>query len=415
MRNARRADRARPRWIRTVLLTCLLSSLAVEAGWGNNGLARGAPLDSQSPGNPTLEAQIEAALEKGDADSARSLLPRFLAEPRLSSDALLRTGIAVAQREMFPEAVQVFKRCVDTYPGLFEGYYNLALAEFATREYSSALAVLEKAPHTSPNQEVARTYLRGKIELARGENAPGRHDLAAAFADAPQEENYGIDLGLAYVRARMYRPAAAVFEKASRYHPDSAFLLLGLGLAEFLGGQNSESIKTCRTALHFHPDFSPVRVLLAFALNMQGDAQAAAQVASEGLHYPAPIPYLYYIHAAALLKLQSKEYDSILKELALAEQSIPNCTLCYLAQSTAQQRMGQIAAAVADLEKAVKLDSAYPEAWYRLAALYDREGHHPEAQQARRRFEALKENKANRENEMLRDVFVQAVGGESSE
>ena len=65
-------------------------------------------------------------------------------------------------------------------------------------------------------------------------------------------------------------------------------------------------------------------------------------------------------------------------------------------------------------KKRWRLDSTLAEAWYRLASLYDQEGRHAEAQQARRRFEEPKENKANRETEMLRDVFLKTLGGEGS-
>jgi tetratricopeptide (TPR) repeat protein len=342
------------------------------------------------------------------------LVPKFLAEPNVTADKLLRIGVNLAQHELFPEAADVFERCVKDHPALFEGYYNLALAELALRKYPAALATIQKAPRASRPQEVARTYLRGKIELALGQEARAEQDLAVAFAFAPREENYALDLGLAYIRARKYQPAVEVFEKAGSFQKDSPFLLLGLSLAQYLGGQNAESIETCHTVLSLHPDFSPVRVLLAFALTMQGNVDEAAQVAAQGLHDPDPFPYLYYIHAAALLKQQSKDYDGILKDLALAERSIPACSLCYLAQSKAHQKMGERDAATADLEKALEMDSTLAEAWYRLASLYDQEGRHAEAQQARRRFEELKENKANRETEMLRDVFLKTLGGEGS-
>jgi tetratricopeptide (TPR) repeat protein len=342
------------------------------------------------------------------------LVPKFLADPNVTADTLLRIGVNLAQHELFPEAADVFERCVKDHPALFEGYYNLALAELALRKYPAALATIQKAPSASRPQEVARTYLRGKIELALGQEARAEQELAAAFAVAPQEENYAMDLGLAYIHAWKYQAAVEVFKKAGSYQKDSPFLLFGLSLAQFLGGQNAESIETCHTVLSLHPDFSPVRVLLAFALTMQGKVDEAAQVAAQGLHDPAPFPYLYYIHAVALLKQQSKDYDAILKDLALAERSIPRCSLCYLAQSKAHQKMGECDAATVDLGKALELDSTLAEAWYRLASLYDQEGHHAEAQQARRRFEELKENKGDRETEMLRDVFLKTLGGEDS-
>ena len=242
----------------------------------------------RTPSRP-LGGQIEDALAKGNPDTARMLVPKFLAEPNVSADTLLRTGVNLAQHELFPEATDVFARCVKDHPALFEGYYNLALAELALRKYPVALATIQNAPPASRPEEVARTYLRGKIELALGQNAQAEQDLAAAFAAAPQEENYALDLGLAYIRARKYQPAVEVFEKAGSFQKDSPFLLLGLSLAQFLGGQNAESIETCHTVLSLHPDFSPVRVLLAFALTMQGNVDEAAQVAAQGLHDPAAL------------------------------------------------------------------------------------------------------------------------------
>ena len=425
MKTAVWVNRRHRRWLRALLIVPLLSFIMAPEEWARNGpllpllprlvagaQTEGAPI-ARIP-SPTLEGQIEDALAKGNPDTARTLVPMFLAEPKVSADALLRIGVDFAQHDLFPEAADVFGRCVTDYPGLFEGSYNLALADLALRKYPAALATIQKAPRASRPQEVARTYLRGKIELALGQNAEGEQDLAAAFAAAPQEENYALDLGLDYIRARKYQPAEEVFEKAGSFQKDSPFILLGLSLARLLGGQNAQAFATCHAVLALHPDFSPARVLLAFALTMQGNVDEAVQVASQGLSDPDPFPYLYYIHAAALLKQQSKDYQVILRDLALAERSIPTCSLCYLAQSKAHQRMGDRAAATADLENAVRLDSALAEAWYRLASLYDQEGRNAEAQQARRRFEQLKENKADRDMEMLRDVFLKTLDDEGA-
>jgi Flp pilus assembly protein TadD len=85
-----------------------------------------------------------------------------------------------------------------------------------------------------------------------------------------------------------------------------------------------------------------------------------------------------------------------------------------LALSKVHQRKGEREIATADLEIAVDMDPTFAEAWYRLASLYDQAGRGAAAEQARRRFAELKENKANRDTEMLRDVFLKALGGEGS-
>jgi tetratricopeptide (TPR) repeat protein len=219
---------------------------------------------------------------------------------------------------------------------------------------------------------------------------------------------------LFYIRVRSYQQALAVFQKAKSFRKNSPFVQLGLGLAQFLGGESAESIETCRTLLAVQPDFAPARVLMAFALYMQGKMEEAERTAAQGLRDPNPFAYLFYLHAVSLIKLQSQDYDLMLNDLTVAARAIPQCSLCYLAMSKVHQWQGDLGIATADLEKAVGLDPSFAEAWYRLAALYEQTGQPEMARQARHRFEMLKENKADRETEMLRGVFLKSPGGEGS-
>jgi tetratricopeptide (TPR) repeat protein len=362
----------------------------------------------------SLEDQIEEAVDKGDTSTVRKLVPEFLAEPRVPAEILLRTGASLAEHDLYTEAAMVFERSVKDFPELFEGYYNLALAELALGKFSDALATLAKAPPTAPPGEVARSYLRGKIEAALGKNTEAERDLAAAFTAAPGQENYALDLGLFYLRVQNYQRALAVFQKAASLKRNSPFLQLGLGLGQFLGGREAEAIETCRSLLAAQPNFSPARVMMAFALYVQGQIEEAERTAAQGLRDPNPSAYLFYLDAACLIKLQSRDYDLILNDLTIAARAIPRCSLCYLASSKVHQRKGDRRNATADLEKAILLDPSLAEAWYRLAALYEQAGQAQAARHARRRFEELKGNKTNRETEMLRDVFLKSLGGEPS-
>jgi len=92
----------------------------------------------------------------------------------------------------------------------------------------------------------------------------------------------------------------------------------------------------------------------------------AARVAAQGLHDARPFPYLYYLHAVSLLRLQSKDYGAIVNDLTLAAHSIPGCSLCYLALSKAHRRNDELGTAMADLQNAVELDPTFAEAWYNL-------------------------------------------------
>jgi tetratricopeptide (TPR) repeat protein len=356
-----------------------------------------------------LFESLDKALSEGRPERAHDLLLQILKSPRLSSDSLLRVGIQFAQRELYAEAAEAFQRCIQEHPDVFEAYYNLALAEIAQQKWEGAVAILHQAPQQSRAEVLACSYLSGKVEESLGKTREAEHDLSVAFAGAPQNPTYGMDLGLFYVHEHAYTQAATVFESAAGFNSSSSFLLLGLSLSRFLAGQHEQAIGTLKKLLSMKPDFAPAPLLLAFVLSVEGNLEDAEKVARQGLNSPHPSPYLYYLDASVLVKLQSQQYTRIFEDLSVAQREIPSCSLCYLAESKAHQAQGNLPAAIADLENATGMDPSFPEAWYRLAALYRRVGRSADASRAQDRFQALKADKEGREIEMLRDNFLQTM------
>jgi tetratricopeptide (TPR) repeat protein len=361
------------------------------------------------PASDALVESLERALSEGKAQKANDLLIEILKRPHPSSDVLLRVGIQFAERELYGEATESFRRCIQEHPDVFEAYYNLALAKIAEQKWEDALTTLEQAPQKSRSQILACSYLRGKVERSQGKITEAERDLSDAFAGAPQNPTYGMDLGLFYIQQHDYLQAATVFGRAAELNPHSSFLLLGLSLSRFLAGQNEQSVDTLRKLLSIQPDFTPARVLMTFVLSVEGKLEDAEKIAQQGLNAPDASPYLYYLDASVLVKLQSRQYQRILDELKIARGKIPSCSLCYLTESKAYQAQGNLDAAIADLETATRLDPSLPEAWYRLASLYRRIGRSVEASRAQDRFQQLKADKEGREVQMLRESFLQSL------
>lgn len=359
----------------------------------------------------SVAEKVDQDLGRARIESAREGVGRLLQFAHVELDILLRVGVRLAQQELYTEAAQVFARCRRDYPASFEARYNLALAEFALQQYPEALVALDGLPVLPHEQELARAYLRGKIYEAQGQTLKAEQHLTTAFSGAPQQENYALDLGLLYVRKRAYPAAIAKLERGTKYNPRSPFLLLALSLAQLVGGHPAEGVATSKKLLELDPTFSPARLLLAFGLYMNGEYDACEKAAKAGLAAPNPPPYLFYLHAAVLLKLNSRDYNRMLAELGHASAAIPRCSLCYVAQSKIHQEQGDDAAAIADLETLVlRLDPDFPQAWYRLAWLYERAGRPADAEQARARFRAIKAEQSDRETELVRDVLLQSVG-----
>ena len=370
------------------------------------------PTQSEQLTEPSSDAVVESlerALSDGKTEKAHDLLVQILKRPHLTSDFLLRVGIQFAQRELYGDAAETFQRCIQEHPEIFEAYYNLALADIAGQKWGQALAILERAPQESRAEVLACSYLRGKVEDSQGKTREAEHDLSDAFAGAPQNPTYAMDLGLFYIHERAYLQAAKVFERSAGLNSRSSFLLLGLSLSRFLAGQHEQSIATLKKLLSMQPDFAPAQVLMTFVLSAQGKLEDAENVARQGLSSSRASPYLYYLDASILVKLQSRRYKRIFEELSIAQSKIPSCSLCYFTGSKAHQAQGNFEAAIADLELATRLDPTFPEAWYRLASLYRRVGRSADASRAQDQFQGLKANKEGREIQMLRENFLQTL------
>ena len=369
----------------------------------------------QSPSaEPSLEHQIDSLLKQGANAQAAASLDKLLAEPHPSADALTRAGIDFARNGLYPEAARAFARCVRDYPALFEGHYNLALAELAREHYPEALAAIEQAQPQSEDESTGRIYLRGKIEAGMGRTELAQKDLAAAFAKDPGQENYALDLGLLDLETHAYPAAERVFAQGSNLNPRSNYLLLGLALSQFMGGHATESVEASRRVVAADPAFSAARLLLGFALYFDGKLAEARAVAGAGLKLPGPDPYLYYLEAVTLIKQHGQEHGRILSDLSAAEKSIPDCALCYVASGKVHEEQNELPVALSDLQKAIHLAPDLSEGWYHLASVYDRLGNTTEAAKARERFQAIKVNADEREKEMMRGVVLHSLGGQDS-
>jgi len=392
-----------PRWCAALLVWVFL---ATTVAYGKLSVQA-----EPTPG-PTSDAllrSLEQALSEGKGEKANDLLVQILQRPKLTSDFLLRVGIQLAEREWYAAAAETFRRCIQEHPEVFEAYYNLALADIAQQKWDDAITTLQHAPQRSRSEVLACSYMRGKAEDSQGKTSEAERDFSVAFEGAPQNPTYGMDLGLFYIQQHDYLRAATVFERSAELNSRSSYLLLGLALSQFLAGQHEQSLETLKKLLSLQRDFAPAQVLMTFVLSTEGKLEDAEKIARQGLNSPDASPYLYYLDASILVKLQSQQYERIFRALSIAQGKIPGCSLCYLTASKAHQAQGNFEAAIADLESATRSDPSFPEAWYRLAFLYRRMGRTADASRAQNRFQELKADKEGREIQMLRDNFLQTL------
>lgn len=386
------------------------AGVAVMAMWAS------ACAGAEQPSTRALAAAVDHAASQGNAGEVQKAVAELLARPQIELEVLLETGAKLAERELYGPARTVFARGVKDYPQNFEAHYNLALADIALAKFEEAGAALDGLGELSKEHRLAREYLEGKIYDATGRTALAERAYTAAFSGAPEEENYALDLGLFYLRRKLYAKSVATLETGAKHHPDSAYMLLGLALGQLFGDDPARAVATCRKILALEPNFGPAQLLLVAGYYMNGENENCVRETAGFLGRAGTPPYLYYLHASAMLKLNSKDYPSMLRDLETANRAIPGCSFCYFALSKVHQEMGDEPEAIADLETLVtSVDPQFTQGWYRLSTLYQRAGRKQEAAKALANFRAIKTAETDRETEYLRKLFLSAIGGESGE
>lgn len=323
------------------------------------------------------------------------------------ADGLLALGVALAQKENYSEAIVKFEQYIAKRPESFEGRYDLALALLALGRFPEARNAMETASPHDATQRGAKAYVFGRVDQELGRTDEALRELSEAYQSSKGEENYALDLGVLLIRQGKYPEAMNLFEHALELHPRSGYVRLGLAMAQAFGGKPHEAAGTCRDLLQREPNFGAANLLLAFSHYLAGEYEQAERAAAKGMESPSASPYLAYVDAAALVKLNSKETDRILRELDAAERGIPKCSLCWLVRSKAHQDAGNSEAAIADLEMVVNaIAPDLPTAWYRLAGLYRKAGREADAEAALRKFQKIKTTDADADADLLRRALL---------
>jgi predicted Zn-dependent protease len=368
------------------------------------------PLYPQPENSYVLAKAVQGAIASGQIELARQALQQLLNRPHIDLELLLETGAKLAERELFEPARSVFLRSVQDYPESFEARYNLALADLALRNFQEGKKALDDVAPRSLEQQLEREYLRGKIYEALEQPEAAERSYTTALHGAPRQENYALDLGLFYLRRHQYAKAIETLAAGVKYHPDSAYMELGLALARVLGDDPPRAVASCRKIVAKDPSFGPARLLLVAALYMNGEYQNCLKETEAAVRQPDAPPYIHYVQATSLLKLNTKDYTTMLHDLDAAINGIPGCVFCYFTRSKVHEEMGDNAAAIADLETLVtRVDPEFAQGWYRLANLYQHSNRRDEAAQALAKFRALRSAQTDRETEYLRQTFLDAL------
>jgi len=183
---------------------------------------------------------------------------------------------------------------------------------------------------------------------------------------------------------RAFEPAIQIFSRGHAKYPESARMLLGLGVATYNQGATERGEKFLSEACDLHPgDATPYlflgRVQEAEKIEPQGWAEKFGQFVR--LH--PENAQVHYFFAVALGKQGDGQTDSetVERELKKAIELDPKFGSAYLQLGISYAARRDPTAAIAAFEKAVETSPLPDEAHYRLAQIYRQSG---DAERARK-------------------------------
>ncbi|HEX7879313.1 MAG TPA: tetratricopeptide repeat protein, partial [Candidatus Eisenbacteria bacterium] len=228
-------------------------------------------------------------------------------------------------------------------------HYTRGIVHFNRQEYDNAvgefeLAVAEIQDHADPDYELARFY--------------------SAEAHAK--------LGLARLRTGDRALAEAEFRKALEVSDQFPDLHYHLGVLAEQDGRPDEAEQRLRHALAIHPDYVEARGYLGLTLLGRGRADEAREEIAEAARRGLPLPDGFALIPAA--DVPAALVDELRTQIE--KQSIGSMVLSNALESYS---VGQVEAAITELDAAVKEHPTYADLRCRLGRLLAETGKHEEA------------------------------------
>lgn len=323
--------------------------------------------------NNIAEANLGAAyLQLGDIKAAVQTLKRAVALDAKNGHALSNLGHAFFLDKQPQAAANAFAMAAAADPANMDVRYNWALALHETKNDASTLDVLQHIPAAQRNEAVESLW--GESAEKQGQFKEAADHMQAAVELNPNEQNtYALTLEL--LRHWTWQPAIEVATYGVKHFPDSRRLQLAQAIAFYGSKRYVDAAAAFGTLLLVDPDNESYgdllgtscsalgwsgapqcETLIDFADKHPANAHVAVYAASNILHSSDPDAKVKLDHAQQLLDY-AIHVDS----------KIPQA---YYELGTLQQEQSQWSESVVNLNNAIELRPAYPEAHYRLARAY---------------------------------------------
>ena len=390
-------------------------------------LQKGRDLVAASDRNQNARMDLadgHAALARGDLPEAASKLRRAIQLGPPSAEAQAALGATLEQQRDADGAVAAYRKALElnpTEPGAAEGLQRLTHISIETDDWDPVQAFEEQIRQgrfkdveplltdyvsTHPTSSWA-WYALGYSQFAQQKIGESIKSLAKSLElDVANADAHKI-LGRNMMLIGRFDVAQVEFEQGIRYKPDSAELHYNLGKLHSIQDNWEPARKEFEAAVRIDPAYLEALDALGLAMEALGhDEEAVADYEKavalnderHGTFASAHVNLSVYYN-------RTDHPDKALDYAAKALELDPRSDRALFQKARAQERQGQLEAAVTSLNSAISINPHASSYFYVLAGVYRRLGWNDESQKALESFKRL-----DRESSEL-DKLRRGAGG----
>jgi len=305
----------------------------------------------------------------------------------------LKVGRELLEVDHADQAIAYLKQAVQLKPMDYGAGYSLAVAY---QKSGDAMRADQAVQTLLARDERAELHgLLAEVRESEGKPVDAAREYQRAVEMEPSERNlfaWGAELLLHHA----YAPASEVFGKGHRLYPKSVRMLVGLGASAYGQDLNEQAARWLLAAIELEPsDLRPYLFLGKVQEVAKSEPQEWVEVFRRFVELQPKDAWAHYYYAVALEKQRRGQRDFAERETQL-QKAIgidPRFGDAYLKLGLLDEEKGELAKAVASLQKAVEFTALPDEAHLRLAQVYRRMGETEKARKESQLYEEIAEKK----------------------
>jgi tetratricopeptide (TPR) repeat protein len=343
----------------------------------------------------------------GASAGEESALRAEIARTPQSFAANRRLGILLLQSGKAEEAVTYLERAHSFQPSDEASARELAQVYTEIGRYKEAESTLTAL--LAKKDAADLHHLLGDIQEKQKNPVAAVHEYQRA-AELEASETNLFDWGAELLTHRALEPSISVFKRGNRMYPQSARMLVGLGVAWYASGSFAQAVEYLCQAADINPaDPNPYLVLGRIQVEESASSQEILKRMERFAQLHPQNAQANYYYAVSLLKQGragiapdvSAKIESLLdKAVRLDSELAPG----FLQLGILYEQRSELAKAIAAYEQAAHLDPQLGDARYRLAQAYRRTGEKVKAEQELASYKEISRRAEEQVEQQAREI-----------